>query len=162
LLAGGQPVKVIAESIGKSFQTVYREISRNRKPDGRYQPWYAHNQATLRRRRSKAHRVIAGSQLHAVITEKLGRRWSPQQISRYLKRTFPHDPPCAVRPRPSIRPSTPAGSDRKQDDSELGAAAETTTPRGAPDTPDQEHPAHHRPAPPRLPIAAKSATGKET
>src|SRR5256885_4770233 len=37
--------KAIAASIGKSFQTVYREIGRNSKPDGRYEPWWAHNQA---------------------------------------------------------------------------------------------------------------------
>ncbi|WP_197420345.1 helix-turn-helix domain-containing protein [Mycobacterium sp. NAZ190054] len=41
-LAAGKPVKEIAECIGKTFQSVYREISRNRKPDGTYQPWYAH------------------------------------------------------------------------------------------------------------------------
>jgi IS30 family transposase len=91
-LAAGEPVKAIAESIGKSFQTVYREISRNRKPDGRYQPWYADNQTTLRRRRPRPYRIVAGGELHRVITEKLARRWSPQQISRYLKRTFPDDP----------------------------------------------------------------------
>jgi hypothetical protein len=41
--------QAIARRIGKSYQTVYREIARNRKPDGRYQPWYAHNQAYLRK-----------------------------------------------------------------------------------------------------------------
>jgi hypothetical protein len=46
-----EPVKQIAARIGKSYQSVYREIARNRKPDGRYQPWYAHNQAYLRRGR---------------------------------------------------------------------------------------------------------------
>jgi Helix-turn-helix domain len=30
----------IAEQIGKTFQTVYREIKRNSKPDGTYQPWW--------------------------------------------------------------------------------------------------------------------------
>src|SRR3954469_8947230 len=44
-LGRGEPVKVIAARIGKSFQAIYREIARNRKPDGRYQPWYAHSQA---------------------------------------------------------------------------------------------------------------------
>nr|WP_078917756.1 helix-turn-helix domain-containing protein [Streptomyces sp. NRRL S-813] len=34
-----QTVKEIAASIGKSFQTVYREIKRNSKPDGSYHPW---------------------------------------------------------------------------------------------------------------------------
>ena len=42
-LAGGEPVKQIAARIGKSYQSVYREIARNRKSDGRYQPWFAHN-----------------------------------------------------------------------------------------------------------------------
>jgi IS30 family transposase len=37
-LAAGEPVKSIAARIGKCYQTVYREIARNRKPDGRYQP----------------------------------------------------------------------------------------------------------------------------
>ena len=56
-LAAGEPVKSIAERIGKSFQSVYREIARNSKPDGRYQPWFAHNQAYLRRRRAEAAQV---------------------------------------------------------------------------------------------------------
>jgi IS30 family transposase len=37
-LAAGEKVTAIAERVGKSFQSVYREIKRNRKPDGRYQP----------------------------------------------------------------------------------------------------------------------------
>ena len=56
-LAAGEPVKSIAARIGKSYQTVYREMARNRKPDGRYQPWFAHNQAHLRRRRPKPRRL---------------------------------------------------------------------------------------------------------
>ncbi|WP_246019363.1 helix-turn-helix domain-containing protein [Saccharothrix australiensis] len=36
-------VKTIAAMIGRSVQTVYREITRNSKPDGRYNPWWAHN-----------------------------------------------------------------------------------------------------------------------
>jgi IS30 family transposase len=40
-LARSEPVKAIAARIGKSYQSVYREIVRNRKPDGRYQPWFA-------------------------------------------------------------------------------------------------------------------------
>ena len=97
-LAAGRPVKEIAVSIGKSLQTVYREISRNRKPDGRYQPWYAHNQAITRRRRPKAFCVSEGGRLHAVISEKIALKWSPAQISRYLKRTFPDDPEMRCSP----------------------------------------------------------------
>lgn len=56
-LHAGQDVKEIAATIGKSFQTVYREIKRNSKPDARYQPWSAHNQALLRRKRPKPGKI---------------------------------------------------------------------------------------------------------
>lgn len=85
------PIKEIAAGIGKSFQTVYREIARGSKPDGRYQPWWAHNQALLRRQRPKPTRIVAGSRLWRVISDKLKLKWSPQQISRFLTRTFRHD-----------------------------------------------------------------------
>ncbi|MFE9222564.1 helix-turn-helix domain-containing protein [Streptomyces lavendulae] len=38
-LLAGRPSAVIAEEIGKHRSTVYREISRGRGPDGRYNPW---------------------------------------------------------------------------------------------------------------------------
>ena len=71
-LARGEPVKSIAARIGKSYQSVYREIARNRKPDGRYQPWFAHNQAHLRRRRPKPRRFVADVGAAAVVAGKLG------------------------------------------------------------------------------------------
>lgn len=88
-LGRGEPVKAIAARIGKSYQTVYREIARNRKTDGRYQPWYAHNQAYLRRRRPKARRFAVDAQLRTVVAAKLARRWSPSQIARWLRRCYP-------------------------------------------------------------------------
>lgn len=65
-LAAGEAVKAIAARIGKSYQSIYREIGRNRKPDGHYQPWYAHNQAYLRRRRPKPPRFSVDEQLRAL------------------------------------------------------------------------------------------------
>jgi transposase, IS30 family len=88
-LARGEPVKAIAARIGKSFQSVYREISRNSKPDGRYQPWYAHGQAHLRRRRPKPRVLQADPGLAAAVAGRLERRWSPGQISRWLRRRWP-------------------------------------------------------------------------
>ena len=58
-----EPVKSIAVRIGKSYQAVYREIARNRKPDGSYQPYYAHNQAYRRGRRAIA--VVAAAPARA-------------------------------------------------------------------------------------------------
>lgn len=91
-LTAKTPVKEIAAGIGKSFQTVYREIRRGSKPDGRYQPWWAHNQALLRRRRPKTKRLLASTPLWQAISDKLRLKWSPSQISRFLKRAHPNDP----------------------------------------------------------------------
>jgi transposase, IS30 family len=91
-LCRGEPVKQIAARIGKSYQSVYREIARNRKPDGRYQPWYAHNQAYLRRRRPKPRRLSADAELREVVAGKLAKRWSPGQISRWLRRRYRRRP----------------------------------------------------------------------
>ncbi|MDQ3616142.1 MAG: IS30 family transposase [Actinomycetota bacterium] len=88
-LAAGEPVKSIAARIDKSYQTVYREIARNRKPDGRYQPWYAHGQAHQRRRRTRPRTVEVDDRLRAAIAGKLAKHWSPAQISRWLRRRWP-------------------------------------------------------------------------
>jgi transposase, IS30 family len=87
-LAAGEPVKSIAARIGKSFQSLYREIARNRKPDGTYQPWFAHNQAHLRRRRPKRRILAQETSLAAIIAGKLAKHWSPEQISRWLRRRY--------------------------------------------------------------------------
>jgi transposase, IS30 family len=87
--ARGEPVKQIAERIGKCHQTVYRELARNRKADGRYQPWFAHNQAHQRRRRAKPRRFAVEPGLREVVAGKLAKHWSPAQISRWLRRRYP-------------------------------------------------------------------------
>jgi IS30 family transposase len=91
-LCRGEPVKQIAARIGKSYQSVYREIARNRKPDGRYQPWYAHNQACLRRRRPKQRRLPVDAELREVAAGKLAKHWSPAQLSRWLRRRYRRRP----------------------------------------------------------------------
>jgi IS30 family transposase len=95
-LAAGEAVKDIADRIKKSYQTVYREIARNRKPDGRYQPWYAHSQAYLRRRRPKPRRFDVDARLREAVAGKLDLHWSPQQISRWLRRRWPRRPGWTV------------------------------------------------------------------
>jgi transposase, IS30 family len=83
-LQATQPVKQIAADIGKSFQTVYREIGRNSKPAGRYNPWWAHNLALLRRRRPKAEKLRVSEALRTLVREKLSSRWSPQRAFSYF------------------------------------------------------------------------------
>lgn len=88
-LDAGESVKAIAARIGKSYQSVYKEIARNRKAGGRYQPWYAHNQAHQRRRRPKVRVFARDDALRGLVADKLGKRWSPAQISRWLRRRYP-------------------------------------------------------------------------
>lgn len=90
-LRDARRVTSIAVDIGKTFQSVYSEIKRNSKPDGRYQPWWAHNQAVRRRQRPKARSIEEGSALQGVIDSKLKLKWSPPQIARFLARSFPDD-----------------------------------------------------------------------
>ena len=87
-LAHGEPVKLIAARIGKTYQSVYREIARNRKPGGRYQPWYAHNRAHQRRRRPKPRRFSVDAELARTVAGRLAKHWSPAQISRWLRRRY--------------------------------------------------------------------------
>jgi transposase, IS30 family len=87
-LAHGEPVKLIAARIGKTYQSVYREIARNRKPGGRYQPWYAHNRAYQRRRRPKRRRFSVDAELARTVAGRLAKHWSPAQISRWLRRRY--------------------------------------------------------------------------
>ncbi len=90
-LRAGLSKQAIADQIGKSFQTVYREVERNCKPDGTYQPWWAHNQALLRRRRPKVVKLQVNDLLRALVLAKLSVKWSPQQIARYLTRVAGDD-----------------------------------------------------------------------
>lgn len=88
-LAAGEPVKQIAARIGKSYQSVYREIARHRRADGSYQPWRAQGQAWQARRRSRAHVFDTDAGLREAVAGKLGKKWSPQQIARWLRRRYP-------------------------------------------------------------------------
>jgi transposase len=91
-LSRGEPVRQIAARIRKSYQSVYREIARNRKPDGRYQPLYAHNQAYQRSRRPKPRQLSVDTELCQVVAGKLAKHWSPAQISRWLRRRYRRRP----------------------------------------------------------------------
>lgn len=110
-LAARESVKSIAARISKSYQSVYREITRNRKPDGRYQPWYAHGQAHLRRRRARPRRVSVDDELRAAITGKLAVHWSPAQISRVVAAAVAQAQELAAMSRDDLRVRLPR-SDR--------------------------------------------------
>ncbi|WP_185113664.1 helix-turn-helix domain-containing protein, partial [Rhodococcus aetherivorans] len=134
-----QPVKQIAAAIGKSFQTVYREIKRNSKPDGRYQPWWAHNQALGRRKRPKETKLRGNETLRAIVHAKLDEDWSPRQIARYLTRTFGADTTMASAPKRSIRVCSPAIWGARKASCGPDATAKKAAPRRRFSEQDQEH-----------------------
>ena len=76
--------KEIAEEIGCSVSTIYREIRRNKCKRGHYSPRIAHEKAMIRRERI----VTNGKTPPGVIRKALGylteEQWSPKQISGYL------------------------------------------------------------------------------
>ena len=87
-----RPAVVIAEEIGKHRSTVYREIARGSKDSGSYDPFWAHNQAILRRGRPKDEKLQIDSELREFVNDRLQRHWSPQQVSRHLANRHPDRP----------------------------------------------------------------------
>jgi len=91
LRRAGLSMRAIADKLGRAPSTISRELRRNA-PTGRgYQPFDAHRRATARRARHHRGRVDTNDQLGVLVAELLGRRWSPQQISRHLRVRFPDD-----------------------------------------------------------------------
>ena len=91
-LTHGQSVRTIAKALGRSPATISREIRRNHNPaSGRYDPYRADQCATANRARPKPAKVHANPQLFQEIEEKLVAHWSPEQISAWLKETWPHN-----------------------------------------------------------------------
>ena len=98
----GEGVRAIAAALGRSPSTISRELARNgagpppgigaqrSRPSrpGTYAPYAAHKRAELRARRPQRckfeHRPLAD-----FVEEKLGRKWSPEQIRDELARAFP-------------------------------------------------------------------------
>ena len=88
----GLSLRAIAIRLGRAPSTISRELRRNAVVGRRHRPFDAHRRATARRARHHQRRVDINDQLSVVVTELLGQRWSPQQISRHLRQRFPDDP----------------------------------------------------------------------
>ncbi|MGA8015551.1 MAG: IS30 family transposase [Candidatus Dormiibacterota bacterium] len=94
-LAARQSARAIAAKLGRAPSTVTREIGRNG-GRSRYRAGSAERRAQRRCRRPKPGKLALGWQLRAVVEAKLGLRWSPQQISRWLLTAYPGDPEMHV------------------------------------------------------------------
>jgi len=88
-------IREIARLLNRSPSTISREINRNR---GRR--WYkavdADNRAKRMARRPKPCLLEANSDLRQLVVEKLELKWSPEQISGWVRRTMPEQPSMQI------------------------------------------------------------------
>jgi len=87
-IAAGESLAVIAGRLGRATSTVSRELSRNGGRVG-YRAHRADRTAWQRARRPQPAKLATNETLRAEVEEKLTVRWSPQQISGWLKHTYP-------------------------------------------------------------------------
>jgi IS30 family transposase len=92
LASRGLGPTAIGRELGRSASTISRELRRNLHPTGQYRPFHAHGAAAVRRRRERPTKIMEKEALFEFVVDKLKLRWSPQQISRALRREFPRDP----------------------------------------------------------------------
>ena len=87
-IAAGEPSCVIADRLGRAPSTISRELARNGGRD-RYRAHRADRMAWRRARRPQPCKLATNRPLRLAVEEKLRVRWSPQQISGWLKHTYP-------------------------------------------------------------------------
>ena len=87
-LAAGHSLRRVARGLGRVPSTVSREVRRH---GGRaaYRAAAADAQAWRNARRPKACVLARRPRLGRVVARRLARRWSPEQIAVWLKRTYP-------------------------------------------------------------------------
>ena len=85
----GVSVRDIADELGRAASTVSRELRRNADGRGRYLPATAQRLSSERRSRAlRTRRLVRDEQLHGVVAELLGKRWSPEQVAHELRLRF--------------------------------------------------------------------------
>ena len=88
-LLRAQRVKVsdIAKQLGRHPSTIRREL-RRLGPRTPYSPLRAQKDARKKRTIPRTPKKLLNTELWVVVQEKLRRKWSPEQIAQYLKRTY--------------------------------------------------------------------------
>ncbi len=88
-VAAGASMRMIAAALERAPSTVSREIARNG-GRARYRANVADEAAWGRARRPKRCRLATDLRLRRVVSDKLRLKWSPEQISGWLRREYPH------------------------------------------------------------------------
>lgn len=78
-------IRAIARELGRAPSSISRELRRNLRPSGRYNPAIAHSYTVARRRRSRRNSHFSAKEW-ARVRRLLALDWSPEQISGWLKR----------------------------------------------------------------------------
>jgi IS30 family transposase len=107
----GDPIRRIAQQLGRAPSTVHRELRRNMRhpyrsraqPDRRPGPWdyrpsRAQHRAERLAARPKPAKLAQRPGLRALVQAKLMERLSPEQVAASLRRQFPDDPEMWVSP----------------------------------------------------------------
>jgi IS30 family transposase len=89
-LAAGESCRAIAGRLGRAPSTIAREVGANGGPRC-YRACDAETAARVRARRPKPAKLAACPRLRRVVVDKLKRKWSPQQIARWLPGAYPKD-----------------------------------------------------------------------
>lgn len=89
-LAANLSFRQIAKGINRSPSTICREVKRHG-GISKYRAIKADERAWELAQRPKACKLKLLPQLQRIVSEKLCLKWSPEQISGWLKRTFPMD-----------------------------------------------------------------------
>jgi transposase, IS30 family len=94
-IAAGFSARAIARQLGRAPSTVSREIA-GAGGRGVYRALGAERRCQVRARRPKPRKLASHPRLLAEVQDKLGKRWSPQQISAHLRVAFPDDPSMRI------------------------------------------------------------------
>jgi len=101
-LARGESLRTISRLLGRAPSTLSREVARNG-GRGDYRAAVADGRAWRHSRRPQACRLSTRPALRRTVARKLRQQWSPQQISGWLRATFPSDPDMQVSPETIYR-----------------------------------------------------------
>jgi IS30 family transposase len=95
-LAAGDSLREIAERLGRAPSTISREVRRNSRGRGSYRALAAQGQAQHRAARPKTAKLAGNAELRGLVAARLKQKWSPEQISTWLRRQFPGRPELQV------------------------------------------------------------------
>ena len=101
-LAAGESLRRIAHRVGRAPSTISREIRRHGGAR-RYRASAADAAAWAHARRPKRCRLVQDRQLCQLVASGLRRDWSPEQIARWLRVSFPDEPARYVSPETIYR-----------------------------------------------------------